>query len=125
MKIHFLNVLMIFFTGVILQAAVSGLDKSGHLQAIENSKDNGFFCAILENGVQLHVNGIVKNVIFYGPSTVRVNENLGRNYWEHPSIAVVGKPAAVPFKVQDTADYVAIVSETLQIQADKKTGALM
>ncbi|MGH2271272.1 TIM-barrel domain-containing protein [Anaerohalosphaeraceae bacterium U12dextr] len=125
MTIHFLAGLLIFFTSVILQAGVSGLDQSGHLQAIEPSKENGFFCAALENGVQLHVNGIVKNVIFYGPTTVRVNENLGRHYWAHPSIVVVSKPAAVPFKVQETAEYVAILSEKLQIRADKKTGALV
>ncbi len=122
--IHFLNVLMIFFTGAMLQAAASGLDKCGHLQAIESSKENGFFCSTLENGVQLHVNGVIKNVIFYGPSTVRVNENLGRSYWEHPSIVVVGKPATVPFKVQESQDIVTIVSDKLQIKADKKSGAL-
>jgi len=121
--IQFLIILFLFL-GAFLQAAPSGLDRHGHLQAVETAGEGGFTCTALENGVQLHVNGLTKNVIFYGPLTVRVNENLGRSCWEHPSIVVVAKPAAVPFKVQETAETVTIVSANLQIRADKKTGAL-
>jgi alpha-D-xyloside xylohydrolase len=67
---------------------------------------------------------VVKNIVFYGPSTVRVNENLGKNYWKFPSIVVVAKPAAVPFKVEESGDQITIVSDQLKIAADKKTGAL-
>lgn len=121
--IHFF-IISVFFLGAILQAAVSGLDEFGHLQATATSGNDDFSCTRLENGVQLNIDGVTKNVLFYGPSTIRVNENLGRSYWTHPSIVVVGKPAAVPFKVQEAADTVAIVSDKLQIKVDKKTGAL-
>lgn len=122
-SIHFL-IIPILFLGVALQAAVSGLDEFGHLQAVATSGNDDFSCTRLENGVQLNIDGVTKNVIFYGPSTIRVNENLGRSYWAHPSIVVVGKPADVPFKVQEAADTVTIVSDKLQVKVDKKTGAL-
>lgn len=106
-----------------LQAAPSGLDDNGHLRAVEAVEDTVSFTR-LENGVQFQMGEIVKNVIFYGPETVRVNENLGQNYWKYPSIVVVGKPAGVSFKVQEDADTVTIASGKLQIKADKETGAL-
>ena len=121
--IRFLIVSFLFL-GDVLPAEVSGLDEFGHLQAVTNSGNDVFSCVRLENGVQLHVNGVTKNVIFYGPSTIRVNENLGRSFWEHPSIVVVGKPATVPFKVQEAADTVTIASDRLQVKVDKKTAAL-
>ena len=62
----------------LLQAAPNGLDDNGHLMVVE-AKTDGFSCTRLENGVQLRVGESVKNVIFYGPSTVRVNENRGQN----------------------------------------------
>lgn len=116
---------VILSISVALQAAPSGLSEFGHLQAVTTLGDDKFFYSTLENGIQLNVDGIVKNVIFYGPSTIRVNENLGHSYWEHPSIVVAGKPAAVPFKVQEAADSITIVSDKLWIKADKKTGALI
>jgi len=108
----------------ITKSASTGLDGNGHLKAIE-AKTDGFSFTRLKNGLQLHTGDTVKNVIFYGPSTVRVNENLGRNFWKYPSIVVVGKPAAIPFSVKETGDSLTIVSDKLQIKADKKTGALM
>jgi hypothetical protein len=64
----------------ITKPAQTGLDGNGHLKAVETMTD-GFSCIRLENGIQLHVNGVVKNVLFCGPSTVRLNENLEQNYW--------------------------------------------
>jgi len=103
-----------------LQGAPVGLDDNGHLVTVEK----GSPMVRLENGVQLHIGDVVKNIIFYGPTTVRINENLGENYWEHPSIVVVGKPAKIDFKLQDSADSVTIITDKLQIKADKKTGAV-
>ncbi|HOK95866.1 MAG TPA: glycoside hydrolase family 31 protein [Anaerohalosphaeraceae bacterium] len=123
-QIKFFSAFLFLCFSIVLQAAPSGLDKFGHLQSIAGSDRKDFSFCTLENGIQLHVGDAVKNVIFYGSSTVRVNENLGRSYWEHPSIVVVGQPAAVPFRIHETADSVAIVSDTLQIKADKQTGAL-
>ncbi len=107
----------------LLPAAPTGLDDNGHLKAVE-AKTDGFSCVRLENGVQLRVGKSVKNVIFYGPSTVRVNENLGENYWKYPSIVVLGKPAVIPFKIQEAGDSITIVSDKLRIKADKQSGAL-
>ncbi len=115
---------VLFGAGMAGMAAPKGLDQNGHLKTVESSAKNGFSFVQLENGVQLHIGDTVKNVIFYGPATVRVNENLGQNFWKHPSIVVVGKPAAVPFKVKEAGNHITIVSDRLQISADKKTGAL-
>ena len=117
-------IISFLFLDAVLAAEVSGLDEYGHLRTIETFKSNEFSCVRLKNGIQIQVNGVTKNVIFYGPAIIRVNENLGRSYWEHPSIVVVGKPAAVPFKVQETTDTVTIVSDKLHIKVDKMTGAL-
>jgi alpha-D-xyloside xylohydrolase len=94
------------------------------LQTVGTSGDKKFYYTPLAHGVQLNIDGVTKKVIFYGPSTIRVNENLGRSYWQHPSIVVVGKPTAVPFKVQEAADTLTIASDKLQVKVDKKTGAL-
>ncbi len=108
-----------FFTSV-----VTGLDSAGHLQSVTSSTNGAFSFTKLENGVQLTVDGVTKNVIFYGPDTVRVNANLGKNHWKNPSIVVTGKPAAVKFEVKDGTDALMIVSPKLVIKADKTTGAL-
>ncbi len=113
-----------FGVALISQAAPTGLDENGHLMAVESSVNNGFSAVQLESGVQLRIGDRVKNVIFYGPTTVRVNENLGQNFWKYPSIVVVGKPATVPFKVKEIGDYITIITDQLQIKADKETGAL-
>ena len=119
------------FLGLVLamaatvQAAPTGLDGNGHLKAEQGAAvQDGFGFVQLENGVQLRLGDQVKNILFYGPATVRVNENLGENYWEYPSIVVVGKPAAVPFTIKEAGDSITIQSDRLQIQADKKSGAL-
>lgn len=105
----------------LAQAAPTGLDRNGHLHAVD---PDGAGYVRLENGVQLHVGDRVKNIIFYGPTTVRVNENLGENYWEYASIVVVDGPAAVPFDIEEDDDSLTIVSDRLRIRADKATGAL-
>jgi alpha-D-xyloside xylohydrolase len=121
--IRSVTVILLLSSCPLLQAAPTGLDGNGHLQAVETDTD-GFSCVRLENGIQLRNGGWVKNVIFYGPSTVRVNENLGRNYWKFPSIVVVRKPAAIPFEMRETAESITIVSDELRIKADKTSGAL-
>lgn len=113
-----------FVATLAAQAAPTGLDENGHLMAVENSANKEFSLIQLESGVQLRFGDRVKNVIFYGPAMVRVNENLGENFWEHPSIVVVGKPAAVPFKVREAGDSITIASNQLQVKANKQTGAL-
>ncbi len=120
---HWMTVAVLLCLCPLLQAAPTGLDDNGHLKAVE-TKTDGFSCVRLENGVQLRVGESVKNVIFYGPSTVRVNENLGENYWKHPSIVVVGEPAAIPLEIQEAEESVTLVSDKLRIKADKKSGAL-
>jgi alpha-D-xyloside xylohydrolase len=109
--------------GCALHAA-TGLDAVGQLQAVPAAAKNGFSFTRLESGVQFRVNGITKNVIFYGPTTVRVNANLGQPHTRQPSLVVVAPPAAVAFAVEDSPGSLAIRAEKLSIVADKKTGAL-
>ncbi|MGT2515829.1 hypothetical protein ACVOMT_17795 [Sphingomonas panni] len=73
-----------------------GLNDHGHPQAVAGLPIGPFGFVRLRNGVQLRVNGVVKTVLFYGPATVRVNSNDGRNYWTAKSIVVTGSPAETP-----------------------------
>src|SRR5688500_20345435 len=78
-------------------AAATGLDNNGHFQAVSLPVDEAFAYARLTSGVQARAGGITKQVIFYGPDTVRVNANQGENYWTAPSLTVIGKPQLIPF----------------------------
>jgi alpha-D-xyloside xylohydrolase len=112
-----------YWFGVALRAA-TGLDANGHMEVVPAEGKAGFSFGKLDQGVQLRVAGVTKNILFYGPGLVRVNANLGASYWEHPSLAVVAKPAAVAFTIEEKPETLTIASEKLRIVADKKTGAL-
>jgi len=105
-------------------ASARGLDANGHLLAVPITTHEGFGYVRLQHGVQFRTGGVTKNVIFYGPETVRVNANLGENHWTSPSIVVVGKPAPVAFALEESADALTIKSTRLRIAIDRKTGAL-
>jgi alpha-D-xyloside xylohydrolase len=100
------------------------MDKNGHLLSVPFAAPDGFGYVRLQHGVQFRIGGVMKSVIFYGPDTVRVNANLGENYWTSPSIVVVGKPARVAFELEGRADKLTIKSARLRIAIDRKTGAL-
>jgi len=102
----------------------TGLDANGHLASVLTDPSSGFAFARLRNGVQVRVNGVTKNILFYGPETVRVNANLGANYWTAPSIAVIEQPASVPFSVTQTADTLSVIGTKLRIDISKATGAV-
>ena len=111
--------------GGALHAAPTGLDAAGQLQPLSTAPGvAGLSCTKLANGVQIRVGGLVKNVLFYGPEVVRVSANPGQTFAPQPSLAVVAKPAAVPFEVQDAAATLTLVSDKLRVAVDKKTGAL-
>ena len=112
--------IVLLASGQMLQAAPTGMDANGHLKVVE-TKSEGFSLIRLENGVQLHFGDIVKNVIFYDSTTVRVNENLGQNYWKYPSIVVVEEPVEIQFEILDAEDSVTVISAKLHIRADKKS----
>ena len=109
--------------GLALHAA-TGLDPVGQMQTVPGVAGDGFSFARLENGVQFRANGVTKNVIFYGPGTVRVNANLGRTYTAQPSLTVVAQPAAVAFTAQESPESLVINSEKLRVVVNKTTGAL-
>ena len=113
----------VFCCGAALHAQ-TGLDSAGQLQVVAVTAHPGFSFVRLQNGVQLRTDGITKNVLFYGPGIVRVNANLGRTHTAQPSLAVVAKPAAVTFTVQESPETLTVVSGKLRVVADKKTGAL-
>jgi len=103
----------------------AGLDANGHLVAVGQPAAASTFSYVpIERGVQIRVAGMTKNIIFYGPATVRVNTTLGDNYWRHPSIVVTGKPAAVAFTTREQANTLTIDSKQLRIVIDKASGAL-
>ncbi|ESQ93531.1 hypothetical protein ABAC460_00245 [Asticcacaulis sp. AC460] len=110
--------------GITQAATPTGLDGNGHLAAVETPQPGRFVHTRLENGVQFDVNGVTKNVIFYSPTTVRVNANLGRNHWTAPSLVVIDKPDAVAFDLKETDTTLTVVSQQVIIAIDKTTGAL-
>ena len=118
-----LAITVILWFGDTLHAQ-TGLDSVGQLQVVASSSHGGFTYVRLENGVQFRANGITKNVIFYGPNIVRVNANLGQPHTVQPSIAVVAKPAAVAFTVQESPESLTIESEKMRVVVNKTTGAL-
>jgi hypothetical protein len=111
------------FTSLIA-APESGLDRLGGLRPVIAPAASAFAYARLESGVQFRVNGVTKNVLFYGPETIRVNANLGENRWEQPSLVVLGGPAKVSFAVEESADSLALASAAFRVVVDKRSGAL-
>ncbi|KQV82589.1 glycoside hydrolase [Massilia sp. Root351] len=103
----------------------AGLDANGHMAATAGTPSaTPFGYSLIEHGVQVRVGNVTKNVIFYGPRTVRVNATLGENFWRHASLVVTRKPAAVAFKTRDSAGSLTLESKQLHIVIDKSTGAL-
>lgn len=107
-----------------LLAAPTGLDANGHLAGTGLAPGAGFVFTQLEKGVQFRVGEVTKNVLFYSPSTVRVNANQGANHWKHPSIVVNRGPEAVAFKVTDGTESLTIESDKVRVEVSKATGAL-
>lgn len=115
--------LLAMLAGSAHAAPLAGLDANGHLLPVA-AATSAFSYAPIAHGVQVRVGGVTKNVIFYGPATVRVNTTLGENYWRHPSIVVTHAPAAVAFTTRDGADSLTLESKRLRIVIDKSTGAI-
>ena len=105
-------------------AAPTGLDAHGHLLAVSRPDSPAFMYTRLGSGVQFHLGGVTKNVIFYAPGTVRVNANLGRNYWTAPSLVVIQKPQPVRFTLAETGTTLALVGAKLRVEISKATGAV-
>ncbi|WP_354668933.1 glycoside hydrolase family 31 protein [Caulobacter sp. RL271] len=104
--------------------APSGLDRNGHLLAISAPSRAGFSYVRLESGVQVRLDGVTKNIIFYAPNTVRVNANLGRNYWTASSLVVIAPPGPVALKIAETPTTLTLASAKLRVEVSKATGAL-
>jgi alpha-D-xyloside xylohydrolase len=104
--------------------ARTGLDERSHLCAVGRAATAGFGFVRLEQGVQIRVGDVVKNLIFYGPATLRVNANLGENYWTARSLAVIAAPQPVAFTLADATDTLTIRSAKLRIEVAKANGAL-
>ena len=105
--------------------APSGLNKHAQLQLASKSKNvAGLEVTHLQDGVQIRVGKVVKNVIFYGPETVRVNANFGKPLTEQASLVVVDNPNAPELKITPDDGGVQISSDKLVIKVDGKTAAL-
>jgi len=102
----------------------AGLDRLGQLQALAPVADAAFHYQRLRSGVQFQLNGVTKSVLFYSPTVVRVNANLGQSYWTAPSLVVIRRPESVAFTVRETPDALELVGPKLRVSIDKHTGAL-
>ena len=108
-------------------ATPTGLNPVGQLQLtgeLASANSPAFAYTQLENGVQLRVGEVVKNILFYGPDIVRVNANGGQSHTPHPSLTVLMKPEAVPFKLTETATHLQLVTSRLRLEIDKQTGTV-
>ena len=115
---------MAVLAGHAAAGAITGLDPHGHLRPVAASTSTPFSYSRLESGVQIHVGAVTKNIIFYGSKTVRVNTNLGANYWNYPSLVVTDKPDAIAFETRDTPDTLTLESPALRVVITKSTGAV-
>jgi alpha-D-xyloside xylohydrolase len=104
-------------------ALPSGLDAAGQLNIVAPDSDN-FSYARLQNGVQLRSKRLIKNIVFYGPRTLRINTTLGPSLTAHPSLAVTAQPATVKFEIRETPDQLTLLSKHLRVVADKRTASL-
>jgi len=102
----------------------TGLDPLGQLSAAAPSGDAAFHVRRLRNGVQFQLKGVTKSVLFYSPTVVRVNANLGPSFWTAPSLVVIRKPQDVAFKVRETPQALEMVGQRLRVVVDKRDGAL-
>jgi len=107
-----------------LNAAPTGLNPQNNFETVIPSSEDGFSWQRLENGIQLRIDNQVKNILFYGPKTVRVNATLGTTHTEHPSLVVLTDPAAVDFTVQEANKQLIIKSAALSIRISETSGAL-
>ncbi len=70
-------------------------------------------------------NGEVRRVLdFYGPNTLRVKTDLGRDHWKHPSLAIVAKPKATAANATRTETAFVIEGPAFNIAVDRRTGSL-
>jgi alpha-D-xyloside xylohydrolase len=115
--------LSLLFTST-LPAEPKGLDQNGHLLNVSQHEIQGFQYTRLTDGIQFQVNGVTKNLVFYSPKTVRVNANLGQNYWTAHSIVVTAQPFPIDFQVNDSKDSLSVKSTELRIEINKSTGAI-
>ena len=102
----------------------TGLDRLGQLPALAPATDAVFRFQRLRNGLQFQLNGVTKSVLFYSPTVVRVNANLGQSYWTAPSLVVIREPETVPFTVRESSNTVELVGHKLRVVIDKDAGAL-
>src|SRR4051812_6766648 len=128
MPLRKLSACALFFLAIIGsgQAAPvppTGLDQRGQLVVVDDITSDFSFVR-LQSGVQIRVQDVVKNILFYGPDIVRVNTTLGASHSVQPSIVVVLAPTQVHFDVKETTDDLDIRSDRLHILVAKSSGAL-
>jgi len=102
----------------------TGLDPLGQMPALAPAADPGFHFQRLRNGVQFQLHGVTKSVVFYSPTVVRVNANLGESYWTQRSLVVIREPEAVPLTVRETNKLLEVSGQALRLTIDKATGAV-
>jgi alpha-D-xyloside xylohydrolase len=105
-------------------APLTGFDTLGHMRAIVPANDAAFHFLRLRNGVQFRLNGVTKSVLFYSPTVVRVNANLGTSHWTQRSLVVIREPQAVPFTVRSSVGALELIGKKLRVAIDTKSGAL-
>ena len=75
-------------------------------------------------GVVIRQGDIRRTLEFYGPQTVRVKTDLGRDHWQHPSLAVIAKPEVVAYDVSETPEAFLVRGPAFTVRVDRAHGSL-
>ena len=105
-------------------ATPTGLDALGQTARLTLPAAAGVSWTRLEAGVQLQLGNLTRNVLFYGPQTVRVSTHLGQSHASAPSLVVVQKPVAESFTTTETDTTLTLQSSQLRVLIDKRTAAI-
>ena len=106
---------------------LAGLDAAGQLMPVAPAAGPAFTHVRLRDGVQIRVNGVIKNVLFYGPDIVRITTVLDGPAPVHtvqPSLVVVAPPEAPAFTIKETPDSIRLVSRSLVVEITRATGSV-
>lgn len=105
----------------------SGLNDAGLLNPVGAAAGAAFSHVRLRDGVQVRVNGVIKNVLFYGPDIVRVTTVLDGPAPVHTTragLVVVAPPGAADFVVKETPGSIRLAGESLSVEIARDTGAV-
>lgn len=125
MKKHLVPWLLVGGLAQVCQGShPSGLDQLGQSTNVLQKEGPGFAWTRIQNGVQYRAGGVLRNVVFYEPGTVRLTATLGESYATQPSLAVITNPVPLRLDVKESEAALTIQSDAVRVVVDKSSGAV-